>query len=85
VAAAIPRHSRRPVYPFEIDSCFSYTFFYSSQYAKWNDTAPYVGCLFPFGQHVEFNPYYEHQNNTGKSPNQQLNQLGLMLNLYFGH
>jgi hypothetical protein len=42
-----------------------------------------AGCLFPIGKHVEFNPYYEHQNNTGKSPNQQLNQLGLMLSLYF--
>ena len=59
-------------------------FFYSSRYGKWNDTAVYVGCLFPFGQHVEFNPYYEHQNSTGKSPNQQLNQLGLVLSLFFG-
>ena len=48
-----------------------------------SDTAIYAGCLFPIGKHVEFNPYYEHQNNTGKSPNQQLDQLGLMLNLYF--
>jgi hypothetical protein len=57
--------------------------FYESQYSKWSDTAIYAGCLFPIGKHVEFNPYYEHQNNTGKSPNQQLNQLGLMLSLYF--
>ena len=46
-------------------------------------TAIYVGCIFPIGRHIEFNPYYEHQNSTGKSPNQQYNQLGLMLNLYF--
>ena len=58
-------------------------FFYESQYNKWNDTAVYAGCRFPIGKHVDFNPYYEHQNNTGKSPNQRLNQLGLMLNLYF--
>lgn len=58
-------------------------FFYESEYSKWSDTALYVGCLFPIGKHLEFNPYYEHQNNTGKSPNQQLNQLGLMLNLFF--
>jgi hypothetical protein len=57
--------------------------FYESQYGKWSDTAIYVGCMFPIGKHVEFNPYYEHQNNTGKSPNQQLNQLGLMLSVYF--
>lgn len=58
-------------------------FFYESQYSKWSDTAIYAGCLFPIGKHLEFNPYYEHQNNTGKSPNQQLNQLGLVLSLYF--
>jgi hypothetical protein len=58
-------------------------FFYESQYSKWSDTAIYAGCLFPIGKHVEFNPYYEHQNSTGKKPNQQLNQLGLLLNLYF--
>jgi hypothetical protein len=57
--------------------------FYQSQYSKWSETAIYAGCMFPMGKHVQFNPYYEHQNNTGKSPNQQLNQLGLMLSLYF--
>lgn len=56
---------------------------YTSKYRKWSDTAIYAGCLFPIGKHLEFNPYYEHQNNTGANPNQQLNQLGLMLNLYF--
>jgi hypothetical protein len=56
---------------------------YTSKYTKWSDTAIYVGCLFPISKHVGFNPYYEHQNNTGTSPNQQLNQLGLMLNLFF--
>lgn len=58
-------------------------FFYYSKYGKWSDTAIYAGCLFPIGRHVELNPYYEHQNNTGSSPNHQYNQLGLMLNLYF--
>ena len=57
-------------------------FFYDSRYGKWSDTAIYAGCSFPIGKHSEFQPYYEHQNNTGKSPNQQLNQLGLILNLY---
>src|ERR1017187_10259955 len=58
-------------------------FFYESQYGKWSDTAIYAGCLFPMGKHLEFDPYYEHQNITGKSPNRQFNQLGLILNLYF--
>ena len=58
-------------------------FFYQSKYDKWSDTAIFAGCLFPIARHFEFNPYYEHQNNTGDSPNQQLNQLGLMLNMFF--
>ena len=58
-------------------------FFYQSQFGKWSDTAIYAGCISPIGKRLEVNPYYEHQNNTGKSPNHQLNQLGLMLNLYF--
>ena len=57
--------------------------FYDSQYGKWSDTAIYAGCSFPISKHSEFEPYYERQNNTGKSPNQQLNQLGLILNFYF--
>jgi hypothetical protein len=61
----------------------SVEFFYESQYSKWSDTALYAGCLFPIRRHVELNPYYEHQNSTGKSPNQQLNQLGLILSLFF--
>ena len=27
--------------------------------------------------------YYEHDNNTGKHPNQQVNSAGLDMNLYF--
>jgi hypothetical protein len=57
--------------------------YYESQYNKWSTTALYVGCLFPVGKHVEFNTYYEHENNTGKSPNQQQNAIGLALYLYF--
>jgi len=57
--------------------------FYASQYAKWNDTAVYVGCVLPIGQHVSLEPYYEHQNITSKNPNQQYNQAGLILNLSF--
>jgi hypothetical protein len=58
-------------------------FWYTSQYEKWSTTSIFAGCIFPFGKHVGFNSYYEHENNTGRSPNQQLNQLGLMLNLWF--
>jgi hypothetical protein len=57
--------------------------FYQSRYEKWSDTVLYAGSLFPIGKHAAFNPYYEHQNNTGKKPNQRLNQFGLLLDLYF--
>jgi len=57
--------------------------YYASQYGKWSTTALYAGCLFPVGKHIEFNCYYEHENNTGKSPNQQTNAIGLALYLFF--
>jgi hypothetical protein len=43
----------------------------------------YAGCLFPVGKHVQFNTYHKHENNTGKSPNQSKNDIGLALNLYY--
>jgi Protein of unknown function (DUF2490) len=58
-------------------------FFYESQYSKWSTTALYAGCLLPIGKHVQLDPYYEHENNTGKAPNQQINAFGLVVNLLF--
>jgi hypothetical protein len=57
--------------------------FYESQYQKWSTTALYAGGTFPAGHRLDFSPYYCHQNNTGKSPNRQLNQLGLIANFFF--
>jgi hypothetical protein len=57
--------------------------FYESQYGKWSTTSLYAGSLFPVGKHVQFNIYFEHDNNTGKHPNMQVNSVGLALNLYF--
>jgi len=57
--------------------------FYETQYHKWSTTSLYAGSLFPVGKHVEFNTYYEHDNNTGKHPNQQVNSAGLALYLFF--
>jgi hypothetical protein len=58
-------------------------FYYNSRYDKWSTTAIYGGAIFPVGKKIELNPYYEHQNSTGLSPNQQINALGLILNLFF--
>jgi hypothetical protein len=57
--------------------------FYESRYQKWSTTALYAGAVFPIGRRFDLDPYYCHQNNTGKSPNQQLNQVGLIANVYF--
>ena len=57
--------------------------YYVKQYDKWSTTALYVGCLFPLGKHAQLNPYYEHENNTGKRPNQQRNDIGVALSLFF--
>jgi hypothetical protein len=56
--------------------------YYESQYRKWSTTEIYAGCLFPIRRRFELNPYYEHQNNTGKSPNSQLHGIGFILNVY---
>jgi hypothetical protein len=57
--------------------------FYESQYSKISSTNLYAGCLLPVNKHIEFDPYYEHENNTGKRPNEQVNAVGLILNLFF--
>ena len=57
--------------------------FYESQYNKWSTTDLFAGCLLPVGKHFQFNAYYEHENDTGKSPNHQENYVGLVLNMYF--
>ncbi len=57
--------------------------FYESQYQKWSTTALYAGSTLPLGLRLDLSPYYCHQNNTGKKPNQQQNQLGLIANFYF--
>jgi hypothetical protein len=59
--------------------------YYESKYAKWSTTELYAGSLFPIGTHFQFKVYYEHQNNTGKSPNTQLHGVGLTLNVYLSH
>lgn len=56
--------------------------FYESRYSKWSDTDLYVGSLFPVGRHVQFDLYYEHENDTAKKPNRQNNYVGLGLYMY---
>ncbi len=57
--------------------------YYTSQYAKWSSTQLEGGCIFPIGRHVQVDAYYEHENNTGKKPNEQVNDVGLAAHLFF--
>lgn len=57
--------------------------FYESKYGKWSTTDLYAGCLFPAGKVVQLDVYYQHENNTGKSPNRQNTFFGVKLNLFF--
>lgn|SRR5262245_13631833 len=57
--------------------------YYDNKFHKWSSTAIDIGSIFPIKNRAEIDAYYEHQNNTGKSPNQQIEAFGLILNLYF--
>jgi hypothetical protein len=58
-------------------------FYYAGQYSKWSTTDLFAGCLLGINKRIRLDPYYEHENNTGKKPNQQINAGGLIANLYF--
>jgi hypothetical protein len=57
--------------------------FYLSKYGKFSSTDLYGGMAFPAGKHIAFDVYYEHENDTGESPNSQKNYVGLALHLFF--
>ena len=57
--------------------------FYDSKYHKWSSTDLYAGARFPIRKHTQIEPYYEHQNNTGKKKPQQIECFGLILSLHF--
>ena len=57
--------------------------YYDSKLQKWSSVVIEAGSQFPIGKHTELDAYYEHQINTGKAPNQQVNAAGLILNMHF--
>jgi hypothetical protein len=57
--------------------------FYDSRYEKFNRTALSAGNVVAFNKHWELEAYYEHWNDTGRSPNAQVNGLGLVLSVHF--
>jgi hypothetical protein len=57
--------------------------YYDSKFQKWSSTVIQAGSQLPIRKHSEIDVYYEHQNNTGTVPNQQVNAAGLILSLHF--
>ena len=57
--------------------------YYDSQYQKWSRTAGTFGLIFPIRKRYEIEPYYEHQNDTSKAPNRQVNAFGFVLSMSF--
>ena len=57
--------------------------YYDSIASKWSRTTEDAGCVFPILRRAEIEPYYEHMNDTSKSPDRQTNAIGLTLSLYF--
>lgn len=57
--------------------------YFNSKYRKWDRTSETMGIVFPIRKHAEFEIYYEHQNDTSKPPNRQINAIGPVINLYF--
>jgi hypothetical protein len=57
--------------------------YYVSTAEKWSRTTEDIGFLSPIRRRAEIEAYYEHMNDTSKSPNQQTHGIGLVLNLYF--
>ena len=72
-----------PIYSYHMIPYVSAEPYYETKYEKWSTTALTVGGLFPVGQHVQFDLYYEHDNNTGGKKNAQTENIGLALHLYF--
>jgi len=57
--------------------------YYDSNPAKWSRTTEDIGCIFPIRRRAELQSYYEHMNDTSKSPNRQTHGVGLTLSFYF--
>ena len=51
--------------------------YYNSKFGKWSATAVKAGCILPLGNRIILDPYYEHANATGVTPNQQTNAFGI--------
>ena len=56
--------------------------YYSSSVQSWNKTTFQFGADIPCRKHFGFEPYFEHDNNTGSNP-AHVNAFGLTTDIYF--
>jgi hypothetical protein len=56
---------------------------YQSQYSKFSSTSIEGECNFPITKSIQLSADWEHQNNTGKKSNKQINNIGLGAHFYF--
>jgi hypothetical protein len=56
---------------------------FDTRYGKWNNTAITAGAVYVLRKHWELEAYLQHQNDTSKHPNKQINALGLKLDLNY--
>ena len=57
--------------------------FYDSNFNKFSRTTEDLGSIFPVTRHLELESYFEHQNDTSKPQNRQINVQSVVVNLYF--
>ena len=57
--------------------------YYDSRFDKISRTALIAGSSFPITRHLEFEGYFEHQNDSGGSSNRTVNAVGVVANVYF--
>jgi hypothetical protein len=57
--------------------------YFDSRFMKWSRTALDAGSTIRITKHLELEGYFEHQNDTGSSPNRQVNAVGAVTSLYF--
>jgi len=57
--------------------------YYDSRFDKFSRNALIGGSTFPITRHIELEGYFEHQNDSGGTPNRTVNAVGVVVNLYF--
>ena len=70
------------VHSYSFDPYLRAEVWYDSLYSKWSRTLLQIGSEFPIHKRVGIEGYYERQNNTSTSPNQQVDGIGLILKLH---